>query len=124
MSQEVSIQSLGKRQRLLEWSQRVAECRQSGMSVTRWCQEHSITPKTYYTWQKRVFAFMVEQQKQQLTDEEQEPCFAELPAPQTYAQEADNKLIAHIQVGSASINLYTGVDPEIALALCQALKSC
>lgn len=69
MSQEVSIQSLGKRQRLLEWSQRVAECRQSGMSVTRWCQEHSITPKTYYTWQKRVFAFMVEQQKQQLTDE-------------------------------------------------------
>ena len=60
MSQEVSIQSLGKRQRLLEWSQRVAECRQSGMSVTRWCQEHSITPKTYYTWQKRAFAFMVD----------------------------------------------------------------
>ena len=84
MSQEVSIQSLGKRQRLFEWSQRVAECRQSGMSVTRWCQEHSITPKTYYMWQKRVFAFMVEQQKQQLTDEEQEPCFAELPAPSVH----------------------------------------
>ena len=124
MSQEVSIQSLGKRQRLLEWSQRVAECRQSGMSVARWCQEHSITPKTYYTWQKRVFAFMVEQQKQQLADEEQAPCFAELPAPQAYAQEAGNKLIAHIQVGSASIKLYTGVDPEIARALCQVLKSC
>ena len=124
MSQEVSIQSLGKRQRLLEWSQRVAECRQSGMSVTRWCQEHNITPKTYYTWQKRVFSFMVEQQKQQLAVEGQEPCFAELPAPQAYAQEADNKLIAHIHMGIAFINLYTGIEPEIARALCLALKSC
>lgn len=67
---------------------------------------------------------MVEQQKQQLAVEEQEPCFAELPAPQAYAQKADNKLIAHIQVGSASINLYTGIDPEIVRALCQTLKSC
>ena len=66
MSREVSIQSMGQRQRLFEWSQRVADCRQSGMSVKRWCEENGVTPKTYYSWQKKVFSFMVEQQKLQL----------------------------------------------------------
>ena len=51
MSREVSIQSMGQRQRLFEWSQRVADCRQSGMSVKRWCEENGVTPKTYYSWQ-------------------------------------------------------------------------
>lgn len=26
----------------------MADCRSSGLSVTRWCTEHSIKPKTYY----------------------------------------------------------------------------
>ena len=56
MSREVSIQSMGQRQRLFEWSQRVADCRQSGMSVKRWCEENGVTPKTYYSWQKKVWS--------------------------------------------------------------------
>ena len=44
---------------LLEWSQRVADCRSSGQSVTRWCAEHDIKPKTYFNWQKKVFAAMI-----------------------------------------------------------------
>lgn len=59
MSREVSIQSMGQRQRLFEWSQRVADCRQSGMSVKRWCEENGVTPKTYYSWQKKVFSFIL-----------------------------------------------------------------
>ncbi|WP_407919070.1 IS66 family insertion sequence element accessory protein TnpA, partial [Agathobaculum desmolans] len=54
MSKELTIQTLGQRQRLLEWSQKVAECRSSGMSVKRWCSENGTTPKTYYSWQKKV----------------------------------------------------------------------
>ena len=53
---EVTIRGVRAQRNLLEWSQRVAECRSSGLSVTRWCAEHEIKPKTYFNWQKKVFA--------------------------------------------------------------------
>ena len=123
MSREVSIQSLGQRQRLLEWSQRVADCRQSGMSVKRWCEENGVTTKTYYSWQKKVFSFIVQQQKLQLETEEQEGCFVELPPPQQ-VQQAAGDLVANIQMGQASVNIYSGADSKMVQALLQALKSC
>ena len=123
MSRETSIQTMGQQQRLLEWSQRVADCRQSGMSVKRWCDENGVSPKTYYTWQKKVFSVMVEQQKLQLEAEGREGCFVELPAPQAI-QQTPSDLVARVQVGQASINIYSGADPELAQALVQALKSC
>ena len=55
----VTIQSMKAQRSLMEWSQRVADCRNSGQPVTRWCAEHGINPKTYYNWQKKVFAAMV-----------------------------------------------------------------
>ena len=123
MRRETSIQTLGQRQRLLEWSQRVADCRQSGMSVKRWCDENGVSPKTYYTWQKKVFSVMVEQQKLQLEAEGREGCFVELPAPQPI-QQTPSDLVASVQVGQASVNIYSGANPELAQALVQALKSC
>ena len=115
MSREVSIQSMGQRQRLFEWSQRVADCRQSGMSVKRWCEENGVTPKTYYSWQK--------QQKLQLEAEDQESCFVELPPPQQLRQAA-SELVANIQVGQTSVNIYSGADSKMVQALLLALKSC
>ena len=124
MSKELTIQTLGQRQRLLEWSQKVAECRSSGMSVKRWCSENGTTPKTYYSWQKKVFAIMVEQQKSHLDASSQEGCFVELPVPQECVQQPSANLVASIQVGSASVNLYSGADPKLVQAICQTLKSC
>lgn len=126
MSREMSIRSLAQRQRLLEWSQRVADCRQSGLSVKRWCDANGVTTKTYYSWQRKVFSFMVEQQKLQLeveTQEGQEGCFVELPAPQQIQQTPSN-LAASIQIGQASVSIYSGADPKLAQALILAMKSC
>ena len=127
MKQGMTIQSVGQRQRLLEWSQRVADCRQSGMSVKRWCEENGVTTKTYYTWQKKVFTAMVEQQRIQLEDmPAEEPYFAELPAPgqMTAPQAEQPRLAASIRVGSASVDFYAGADPDMVKALCQVLKQC
>ncbi|MDO5141529.1 MAG: hypothetical protein Q4D31_00750 [Eubacteriales bacterium] len=112
MKQGMTIRSAGRRQRLLEWSQRVAGCRQSGMSVKRWCEENEITTKTYYTWQKKVFTAMVEQQRIQLEAvPAEEPCFVELPTQQL--QQPSGGLVAHIQIGGASVDLYPGIDMEM-----------
>ena len=116
---ELTIQSTTKQQHLLEWSQRVAECRSSGLSVSHWCAEHDINPKTYYSWQKKVFAAMIEQQKFQMTGSEIR--FAELtpPAPKP-AQ--DRALVASVRMGEASLDVYDGASPELINALCRALS--
>ena len=31
-----------------EWSARIQACRESGMSISAWCRENGIVPKTYY----------------------------------------------------------------------------
>ena len=127
MKGNLSIRSAGQRQRLLEWSQKVADCRQSGMSVKRWCSENGTTTKTYYSWQKKVFEFMVEQQKLQLAEmrETEIGCFVELPAaPQQCTAHSAGELVASVRIGSASVDLYAGAGADVVRALCTALKSC
>ena len=124
MQKEISLQALGQRQRLLEWSQKVADC-QSGLSVKRRCSENGTSVKTYYSWQKKVFEFMVEQQKEQLEAKEHN-CFVELPMPQEQPcmRQISETLAASIRNGRASVNFYAGADPKLVETLWQVLASC
>ena len=119
---ELTIQSTTKQKHLLEWSQRVADCRSSGLSVSRWCTEHNIKPKTYYNWQKKVFAAMIKQQKHQMMEPAgAEARFAELPVPLSEPVH-DRGLVASVHVGEASLDVYEGASAEIVTALCRALS--
>ena len=114
---ELTIRGTKAQQNLLEWSQRVADCRSSGLSVTRWCAEHEINPKTYFNWQKKVFTAMIEQQRQQMEpSREPERRFAALPAPV-----AQNDLVATIRIGEMSLDVYSGANADVVAALCKAL---
>ena len=77
--EEITIRGTRAQQNLMEWSRRMADCRSSGMSVARWCSEHNVNLKTYYNWQKKVFAAMLAQKQAELSDAS--PKFAELPPP-------------------------------------------
>ena len=111
---ELTIRGTQAQRNLLEWSQRVADCRSSGLSVTRWCSEHDIKPKTYYNWQRKVFAAMIEQRRQMEEPQEPERRFAELPAPAV-----QNDLIAAVRLGEASLEVYSGASTEVVTALCR-----
>ena len=113
---ELTIRSARAQRNLMEWSQRVSECRNSGLSVTRWCAEHDVKVKTYYNWQKKVFAAMIEQQKELLETPVEESRFVELPVPM-----AQRDLVASVRIGTASLDVYSGASAEIAAALCKAL---
>ena len=116
---ELTIRGAQTQRNLLEWSQRVAECRSSGQSVTRWCAEHEINPKTYFNWQKKVFAAMIEQQRLQLeAPQEPERRFAELPGPAV-----GNDLVATVRIGEASLEVYSGANADVVAALCKALSN-
>lgn len=119
---ELTIQSTAKQRRLLEWTQRVAACRSSGLSVKRWCAENDIQLKTYYNWQNKVFAAMIEEQQlQMMKPGGSEPTFVELPSL-TPEPTANNRLAASIRVGKATLDVYAGASPEIVTALCQVLS--
>lgn len=116
---ELTIRGAQAQRNLLEWSQRVAECRSSGLSVNRWCAEHDIKPKTYFNWQKKVFAAMIEQQRQQLeAPSEPERRFAELPAPTVQSD-----LVATVRIGEASLEVYSGASADVVAALCKAMSN-
>ena len=116
---ELTIRDTTRKKHLLEWSQRVANCRSSGLSVSRWCTENNIKPKTYYAWQKKVFAAMIEQQKEQMMGPD--PWFAELPPP--VAEPARDKIpVASIRVRETTLDVYEGASPEIVTALCEILS--
>ncbi len=122
--EEITIRGTRAQRNLMEWSQRVADCRGSGLSVTRWCAEHGIKPKTYYNWQKKVFAAMLAQQQSELSDTV--PRFAELPPPTDEAQptpaEKQTELVASVRIGNASMEVYSGASVEIVSALCKVLS--
>ena len=115
---ELTIQGAQAQRNLLECSQRVADCRSSGLSVTRWCAEHDIKPKTYYNWQKKVFAAMIEQQRQMEEAREPELRFLEVPAPSV-----QNKLVATVRIGEASLDVYSGANAEVVAVLCKVLSN-
>ena len=122
--EELTIRGTRAQQNLMEWSRRVADCRSSGMSVTRWCAEHNVKPKTYYNWQKKVFAAMLAQQQAEMSDAS--PRFAELPPPadekQPTAAEKQRDLVASVRIGDASLEVYGGASAEIVSALCKVLS--
>ena len=122
--EELTIRGARAQRNLMEWSRRVADCRISGMSVMRWCTEHNVKPKTYYNWQKKVFAAMLAQQQAEMS--EASPRFAELPPPAektlSTAAEKQTDLVASVRIGNASLDVYGGASAEIVSALCGVLS--
>ena len=122
--EEITIRGTKAQRNLMEWSQRVADCRSSGQSVTRWCAEHNVKPKTYYNWQKKVFAAMLAQQ--QAEQPNTAPRFAELPLPgdekQPTSAEKQTELVASVRIGAAALDVYSGASAEIVSALCKVLS--
>jgi len=39
---------------LNQWTEIIRECRSSGQTVSAWCAEHDINPKSHYYWLRRV----------------------------------------------------------------------
>lgn len=51
---ELNTREVTRKYRLNQWTEIIRECRSSGQTVSAWCSEHNINPKSYYYWLKRV----------------------------------------------------------------------
>jgi hypothetical protein len=53
---ELNTREVTNQYRLNKWTEIVRECRSSGQTISAWCADHDINPKTYYYWLRRVRA--------------------------------------------------------------------
>ena len=106
--------------RVAEWTERVRECRSSGLSVKAWCAGQGIKAATYYRWEHEVLT-----RADGGTNHERpegRPVFAELPKSAIPKEEADGKgrVVAEMETGKGVIRVYEGADAEVIRALCGA----
>ena len=47
-----------------QWTANIIDCRQSGLSVAAWCEEHQVNKSTYYKWERRLLTEVGPREKQ------------------------------------------------------------
>ena len=105
---EKSLQALNRQEKIAVWSERIASCRSSGISVRAWCEENGISTASYYKWQKKLFCLTVQSA----------PQFAEVcVAPAA-------RISTTVRMGDISVDIHSGADEETTAMLLRILQSC
>lgn len=107
------LQKMNGQQTLAIWAERIAECRNSGLSVKTWCKQNQVCEQTYYRWQKRVFALAKAQHKAQ---------FAEV-TPILPAQN-NSPVAITVHVAGISADIHNGADSATVESVLRILKLC
>ena len=105
---EKSLQTLNRQEKVAVWSERIAACRSSGISVRAWCEENGVSTASYYKWQKKLFCLAA-----QSTPQFAEVCVA--PA---------GKISATVHLRNVSVDIHSGADAETTAMLLRVLQSC
>lgn len=114
---EQSLQVMSKQERLENWTARIMACRSSGMTVRAWCQENSLSEKTYYYWQRRLFQVLSEQQRTI-----GQPAFAEItPAPNG---RPSGGVAVTVRISGVEADIHNGADASTVETVLRILKSC
>lgn len=119
----MSAREIKHEARLMEWEEKIAACRSSGMAVSRWCTEQGIAAKTYYRWEREVLA----KADQQLAARRQSgnPAFVEVRVAAEAAPAAElreNMVVARLHTTAGELDVYCGADRETLQAIIGVLK--
>ena len=105
------LQTMNQQNKLTMWAERISDCRNSGMSVRTWCQEHGICEGTFYKWQRKLFA---------LASSQQQSGFAEV----TPLVQPSAGIAVTVRIGGAEVDIHSGADSETVGMVLSLLKSC
>lgn len=110
------LQIIKENNNIAEWSRQVEECRNSGLSVRSWCEQHQIAVSTFHYRQQKV--------RKALQKSSQ---FVEVPLSFDeirYNIIAANKIAASVRIGGICAEVHNGADEATLTAIFRALKSC
>lgn len=106
------LQVYNEQNKLAQWAQVVAQCRDSGLSVRQWCQEHGVNISSYYKSQRKVYAAAKAQQESR---------FVEVTPEQPVAV---GGVAVTIRIAGAEAEIHNGADMATVEAVLRVLKSC
>ena len=111
--------------RMAEWTERVRECRSSGLSVKAWCAEAGIKTARYYRWEREVLtkaSGSLDKRKANQEETKRKPTFVELPEAGIGKGQVCGKgrVVAELETGKGVVRIYEGADAEVVRALCGA----
>jgi len=106
------LQVYNEQNKLAQWAQVVAQCRDSGLSVRQWCQEHGVNVSSYYKWQRKVYAAAKAQQERR---------FVEVTPEQPVAV---GGVAVTIRIAGAEAEIHNGADAATVETVLRILKSC
>ena len=106
------LQAYNEQNKLAQWVQIVSQCRDSGLSVRQWCQEHGVNISSYYKWQRKVYAMVQAQQEIQ---------FAEVTPAQHIRPDG---IAATVRIAEAEADIHNGADAATVETVLRILKSC
>ena len=108
----MNVNAVKHQAKLLEWKDRVTDCRSSGMSVKEWCKENGCSPKTYYRWEQEILGKV-----RQIAKTQSQPVLAELPlaAPAQNCSLKRDVFVpaAVIRIGQMELELSNTVSAEL-----------
>ena len=103
---EKNLQVLKHQEKIAVWSERIADCRSSGIGVKAWCEGNGVSSSSYYKWQKKLFSLAAQS----------EPQFAEVSvAPPA-------RISATVRMGDVSVDIHSGADAETTAMLLRILS--
>ena len=105
--------------KLQTWSAAIQECRSSGLSVKQWCKQRAVTPTTYYRWERELLALA----KTEKNTMRETVAFVELPAPKHEMQNVSER-VATIRNGDVSVDIYSGIRPELLKIMLDSFRPC
>lgn len=88
-----------------EWTERIRQCRESGMKVTEWCSVNSINPKTYYYHLRKLRMKICEQ----------------IPVPVMTV--SDRNAFVKISIGDVTAEFPEGTSEDMMTAVIRAMKN-
>ena len=105
------LRAYNEQNKLAQWVQIVSDCRDSGMSVRQWCQEHGINISSYYKWQRKVYAMVQAQQEVQ---------FAEVTPVQAVCTD---RVAVTIRIHGMEADIHSGADAATVETVLRDRKS-
>ena len=105
------LQIIKENKNLAEWSRQVEECRNSGLSMRSWCEQHQIAVSTFHYRQQKVWKALQKSSK-----------FIEVPL--SLDESHNNNIAATVKVESICAEIHNGANEATLTAIFRALKSC
>ncbi len=109
----MNMQKITQDLRLEEWKQQVEECQSSGKSVSAWCEENGLKPKTYYYRLNKVRDAVCRELtaiKNQDIKPNVSPSFAEVSIKRNGNK---NEPAITLRIGNTEVDIHNGAEPAV-----------